>query len=270
MSEGSDEEVGFLPVIMGHLDEHGDEEGEAEVRPIDPDVASIERSVILRQVPPDVSSRFAGVANTAKMILQGEYLQLLYSHAPTPMRVAELIPLCQADDVIDRITQRVWGYVQQGEEGVEERVLECMFLGFAYLELFCQLNYTGPELSDAVLAPLIGDAVSAPLIFEKSLAALECDGNYCFRICSIPQSLLVARVILSSLALPEEASWKQGVYLSLEGDILRPKSRFRVHRQTLAVLKYIRCPTWLNARAAVMHVRYVERVQLCNSYVTVA
>lgn len=257
MSEESDDEVGFLPAILGELDDLGDEESLEETRPIDPEVSRIERSVLLRQVPENVSPRFSAIATKATMILNGEYLQLISMAAPAPLNVTELILHCQSDNAIDRIAEGLWAYIQQGEEGIEERVLECMLLGFAYLELFCQLNYTGPELSDTVLSPLTADAESSSKILENSLAALECDGNYCFRMCSLPQSLLIARTLLSTLAQPETASWKQGVYLSPEGDVLRPAARFRVHPQALSVLKAIKCPTWLNARAAVIHARYL-------------
>lgn len=254
MGEESDDEAGFLPVVLGDMDD-GEEEGPAETQPVDPEVARIERSVLLRQTPLPASPRFLGVASMASMILDGEYLRLINTAAPAPLHVDELISLCEHDEVIDRIKESVWTYLQAGAEGVEERVLECMLLGFAYLELFCQANYTGPEISDAALSPIVRDAAVASRIFENSLAALECDGNYCFRMCSIPQSLLISRILLSTLAQPEYASWKQGVCLGPEGDILRPPARHRPARQALAVLKSMRCPTWLNARATVIHAR---------------
>lgn len=255
MSGDSDEEAGFLPSIIGEVeDEAGEEETLESMPSLSPEVTRLERGILLRRHVSGFSQRYSAVSDKVEMVLNGEYLRLIGPAAPASLHVSILISSILDEDCIGLIAQKVVEYIEISEEHMEERILETMLVGFAYLELYCQLNYTGPELSDATLSPLFGSGPTKK-IFENALTALECDGNYCFRLCCIPQSLLISRIILSTLALPEDAAWNHGVYLGAEGDILRYKSKLRFSRRALAILKTLRCPTWLNARAAVVHTR---------------
>jgi hypothetical protein len=41
------------------------------------------------------------------------------------------------------------------DENSEYNSLKCLITGVAYLEVYCQVNYTGPELSNSAIEPLI-------------------------------------------------------------------------------------------------------------------
>jgi hypothetical protein len=96
---------------------------------------------------------------------------------------------------------------------------------------------------------------------------LECDGTYAFRSIEIPQTLLIARVILSTLANPQEASWQEGIALDPTGGITKKvfvaKKTAPHAEETLAVERAVlHSVHWWSGRAAVVHLRLLQK----NSY----
>jgi hypothetical protein len=260
----SDEELGFLPTLAGVLlGDESDDDGAQAITAVDPQLEKMQVDFLLR-TKGVVYSKYNKLAeDTCVKILEGDYVAVLAS-IPDRFAVEDLLGCCGQESPIEAIIKLVCEYLECG--AVEEtpvRVLQCLWLGFAYLELFCQANYTGPELTRTQLACVSGrtDEESERLV-KDSMRALECDGNYCFPICQIPQCLLISRSILSFLANPAKASWSQGVRLDTEGTVLFYNSSVTLRRDVLLRLESISSRHWLNARAAVIHSRCVMPMPL--------
>lgn len=107
------------------------------------------------------------------------------------------------------------------------RAAEAMWSGAAALGLFFQENYTGPELEascreglDAWLSQKVGLEGSpagghggelpaeSDVAREAANLALACDGELVYPRSSLVTSLLMAREILASVAMPTRASWR--------------------------------------------------------------
>ncbi|CAM9795296.1 unnamed protein product, partial [Phaeothamnion confervicola] len=105
-----------------------------------------------------------------------------------------------------------------------------MWTGAAFLNLFVQLNYTGPELQPAAVAEMQrrlgafgveqsgtgvesdvsssgGDGPAVEQLTAAANAALAADGELPYPHSHLPAALLMARVILSTLADPTHALW---------------------------------------------------------------
>lgn len=153
-----------------------------------------------------------------------------------------------------QVHDMVLSFILDGDHTAKvTRTFECLLLGISYLELYCQTNYTGPELPPAQLE-----------VFQVNGAAcvqeLECDGTYAFRSIELPQTLLLARIILSTLAEPHAAGWKEGIALDSKGGVSRRLLADAENILTLTeerlVLKSI---VWWSARAAVVHLRLLQK-----------
>jgi hypothetical protein len=88
----------------------------------------------------------------------------------------------------------------------------CLILGISYLEIYCRVNYTGPELSFSEC-----DIFGSLKVEQSSLTYLECDGIYPYSTILLPQSLLIARVFLATIADYRRSLWSHGVLLDNEG-----------------------------------------------------
>ena len=93
----------------------------------------------------------------------------------------------------------------------------CLILGISYLEVYCRVNYTGPELSSSEC-----DVFGSLKAEQSSLTCLECDGIYPYSTILLPQSLLLARVFLATIADYRRSLWTHGVILDNEGRALLP------------------------------------------------
>ena len=90
----------------------------------------------------------------AERVLRGEFAAVVSSEeAALPLSL--LCSLCNSyqstKDVPEAVRKRVFEFVA-GERGGDDddsawRAYQVLLLGFAYYSLFCQVNYTGPELS---------------------------------------------------------------------------------------------------------------------------
>lgn len=98
------------------------------------------------------------------------------------------------------------------------RCLKLVVIGTLLLELYCQANYTGPELIPEEVSILFGsNEAKEAASFKCAIDSLECDGDYPFPNCTMPQLLYVSRCLLSIIAEPDECFWQDGVYLDSEG-----------------------------------------------------
>lgn len=138
---------------------------------------------------------------------------------------------------------------------------ECLIIGYAYFELFCQSNYTGPELSSSQLLELLPTDEINLIISKNSIQNLECDGIYPFRICQIPHTLLIGRIILQYLSDPAKLSWQHGIQLDSNGTIL-PKLSDNLDLNIVKSTKnFGLIKNWLSLRACIIHARLLQQHQ---------
>lgn len=189
--------------------------------------------------------------------LRGEYVSVAHNSG-VPMH--SVLAVCTSAHDSSAITAVLDAYLAQSSgASTRLKVFQSILVAYSCLELFCQANYTGPELSDAALAPMLpASTEDATTLFNNSLRLLECDGSYCYRICAVPHCLLVARAVLAHLAAPLTASWQSGVLLSEDGAVVRNTMRLSIPDTAAAVVQGFSCQHWLSARATVIHTRLLQ------------
>jgi hypothetical protein len=228
----------------------------------------------------DVSSYFdkssiweRRVVESCISILQGKHLDVVGS-AENELSLTALLTHCQCDSgAAENIRNNVYRFIQCGvdENSRECKALFALVLGVSYLEVYCQSNYTGPELSQKALAPLetppasiqansINSGGVAPTVESFAIKNLESDGDYAFPTCQIPQTLLIARSILAAIADPERADWSRGIVLTSSGVIEKSRASSIVDPSVMrAINNACLSREWRSARAAVVHLRLLQK-----------
>ena len=174
------------------------------------------------------------VVGLCLQVLRGQHYDVVVTRVG-PLSLSSLLTHCCAEvGAADAIRAALLQYIAEGCDEAERecRTLLSLVVGVAYLELYCQANYTGPELTNASVASLTAVPVlalsgivdvtdRAAKLHQLAIQHLESDGDYAFAICEIPHTLLIARSLLSTLADPLHALWGHGIELTSTGDILR-------------------------------------------------
>ena len=196
-------------------------------------------------------------------VLNGKHIKVLSDGPFSIDKMLQLIMLrSQQPAASDMLYQDIKGILMSElEEGTSlEREWKCLYMlaiGVAYLELYVQINYTGPELSGNDTEVVIPED-NGKTIHENSINVLEVDGEYCFSICQAPQLLLISRLILSILADNTRPNWKHGIRLSPSGDIVTVGTC-----EEELVLSYgaknITSRHWHSARASMIHLRLLQK-----------
>jgi tetratricopeptide (TPR) repeat protein len=172
------------------------------------------------------------------------------------------------------LRQRVF---EIGNESVDA-CITMELTGIAALQLFLQLNYTGPTISDEILKdvnphPCFRDFLygSVPHNEEKErsepqrtfqnsvLSELSVDGEWPCQVCKGPYFLLVARTLLTTLAHPTRPDWTFSISSGTVDDGVITPVPFQQHASKL------RGVHWWNARAALAHHRLVASRHLRHS-----
>ena len=164
-------------------------------------------------------------------------------------------------DGTDSISILVVEYINKTSDKLEcfYRSFECLLLGIAYLELYCQQNYTGPEVADSIIDNItIIDNDNTTKLHNRCIHLLECDGEYVFNICQIPQALILARVILATLFSPHKANWRHGIMIDSNGSISRKMSSNRPNTNVIDSCKLLKSCSWWSARSTVVHSRTMQ------------
>eukprot|EP01038_Epipyxis_sp_PR26KG_P010586 gene10586-14221_t len=199
----------------------------------------------------------------------GDYLHVLtsFEFSNTSLDKDKLLMICNQNEheATFLLREAVLSYLSNNSISEYNEVvfksLLCLILGISYMELFCQANYSGPELSSQAISNLISPTVVADTneLHKYCIQHLECDGNYAFSICEIPHCLLIARILLATIADPTHLTYKSGVKLNESGSItskldqtndlifLSPLLNNQLHS------KY-----WWNARCSVLHLRALQ------------
>lgn len=192
----------------------------------------------------------------AENVINGLYLKTINHFEGTRLEKRLLLSYCTSiSDASENMRDAVETYIFDGDvEYRKSRLLDCLVLGVAYLEIFCQVNYTGPELPLASLNEL--DDTNIHAICTQ---LLECDGTYAFGISEIPQALFIARSILSTIADPIRADWKHGIELNQDGLINKSLRTGPVRGDINDLIKSLPSIYWWNARATITHLRLLQR-----------
>jgi hypothetical protein len=200
------------------------------------------------------------VNENVKAIIEGNHYNVIKSFDETEVALKHLLESCLSnEDAVSLIQKSVVSYVMgNAASSVDHknlRLFECLVLGVSYFEIYCQANYTGPEMTNSFVEPFIGH----DNIHKSSIQQLECDGCYAFSIIFMPQTLLIARAILSVIADPLRLSWRNGIVLDVNGKILKSLTKDTVLAESFSDLIELRSGAWWNARACLMHLRLLQK-----------
>ena len=195
----------------------------------------------------------ARVSAICKAVIGGSYLHAMNLFSDTELSLPSLLEACtEAGDVFGNIRIAVLKYISDFNDNEKNvRRFELLLLGIAYLELYCQVNYTGPELPPSQLSVFTESGKT-----EFCVRELECDGSFAFRTIEIPQTLLFARIILSAIANQYDASWREGISVDADGIVSRRKLSAT---DTVSSEQTLLSANWWSARAAVVHLRLLQK-----------
>ena len=233
-------------------------------------------SVWERSTPCDGFSSFAELGETsaalgeiAELLAKGLYANVLRSSGTVAGALFDKSCYDVTDDdhlpsTRQKIQRRLF---EIGATSVESCVtLE--LVGIAALQLFLQLNYTGPTIADDLLKDInphfCFSANSEPSTehlhnFKNSiLSELSVDGEWPCQVCKGPYFLLIARTVLATLAHPDSPDWTNSAS-SDSIDELQTPSAFKQNVSQLCGVH------WWCARAAVAHHRLVASKHLRHS-----
>lgn len=196
-------------------------------------------------------------------LLQGKHLEIIVAFNSTSLDYNKMFKENVDDvtvDFFDLIRNAGLSFLANQDTALtlKNKMFRLFLLGITYLELYCQCNYTGPELSNV-------EHVKYELSNNKNIInELECDGYYPYHSVEMPQFLLAARAILSLLAAPYQKHWKEGIHLDEDGKILIPsfpKEDLPTEQQELFALfqQEYHSFTWWHARACTFHVRLLQK-----------
>jgi hypothetical protein len=169
-----------------------------------------------------------------------------------------LINMGERKDYLNQVRDSTLNFIKSPNENFQSlliRSMMCLVLGTTLYELFCQMNYTGPELSQYQIDEMgLFDESEE----KKALEYLECDGSYPFPICQVNKALLISRIVLSTLAHPNLSLWASGVSLSYHGDIVRQPANSKVESYVEEILSTLFTRSLRNARSCVIHSRSLQ------------
>eukprot|EP00980_Cylindrotheca_fusiformis_P013496 scaffold3450_cov114-Cylindrotheca_fusiformis.AAC.1 len=162
----------------------------------------------------------------------------------------------------DEVGQSIWNVIRKNLSDVDciSSLVEAEFFAVAALNVFFQLNYTGPLFEDqnalkgvdphpiltkAIKSEYRGTAVERESSYQNAiLAELSVDGFWPCQISKVPYLLLLARCILLTLSDPERECWTNN-------KVNTAKTSSKLCRLSSTLLA---APIW-STRAAVAHER---------------
>ena len=290
-SSDDDDAVSFIPMPALSLSEtiEEDDNGSAQDRREAAAVSLIEYLFLLRDAgmmerlrqnrliaeSPAASS----AVEIALLILRGEHVQAIKEHliagdhCLSIDKVSSLIASfdstdAQAESPIKALESALLTHLESCYRASRSQgrweALKCLLVGALYLELYQQINYTGPELSAAAAETVLPEAIAAA-VGARVAHLLEVDGEYSFVICQCLHLLFAARIVLGSLSRPLQPSYKQGIALDENGDVVCPivvLSAEETAAESLlsgGALQSLLARHWFSARAVLVHLRSLQR-----------
>jgi hypothetical protein len=211
--------------------------------------------------PPDHEKDAA--FKVTEFLLQGKYLEIILHNSF--LSYQKLFQICSSSkQPVEDISQLLSTVIQTAFltslRSAEFTSFHCLVIGYAYYELFCQCNYTGPELSTQELSQLLpaSDEISS-IISTNVHKTLECDGIYPFRLSQLPHTLFISRILLRYLADPSRASWQQGIQLDMTGNIFSKLSSQELDLKTIRSTQFLGIlKNWFSFRVCLCHTRLLQ------------
>lgn len=206
-------------------------------------------------------------------VLEGRYFEILRFFEDSALNQCNLFRLCLLDaHPYEPIRQEIISYLTSNSEASVHigQLYSVLLLGISYLELYCQCNYTGPELSsEERLAEQLGSDNESEHVKRSILQLLECDGLYPYSAVDQPHLLLLARILLSVVADPWKACWQTGIKLDDAGTISLHSNCAtddEYLRSKISALELLNLPSakWWCARSIVLHARLLQNQTLEN------
>ncbi|OQR97877.1 tetratricopeptide repeat protein [Achlya hypogyna] len=189
---------------------------QAEVAVLETNAASIE--ALTAQATSDAARRVLHMAN---LICKGQYADVLR------LELVQLL-LAKLNSAETRVkspaSSHACTWISQGLEAAFTETSDkltlgytILFAGVALLNLFVQLNYTGPAIDETQLADLYelcrvllpsADAeVCRAALHSNAIVSLQVDGESPFSICEHPYYLELSRCLLHFLGLQSFVNW---------------------------------------------------------------
>ncbi|EQC37302.1 hypothetical protein SDRG_05523 [Saprolegnia diclina VS20] len=186
----------------------------AEVAILETNAASIEP--LLAQA---TSERTRALLNMALLLTKGQYADVLRLQP-----VQDLFSQLQQSEARQQASAHACTYIAQALEVLFAASDDKLSLGYtvlfgaiALLDLFVQLNYTGPAIEDEkladlytlchVLLPANERHVTKRGLHTNAIVSLQVDGESPFSICEHPYFLELARCLLHYLGLQSFVNW---------------------------------------------------------------
>lgn len=239
-----------------------------------PNDANIDPNIQIRHngdlISPEQRLLLCTTLQAVDSLLNGRHISIVTETTADGLKIGQILSFLEnlqasvsrSDGVLnesltDYLIESSMNYIMtQDSEGSEAiACLQLLVLGVCYLELFMQMNYTGPELLQADIALFSRENLSSHI-----LSQLECDGTYPFPNTDIPICLIIARSILSFLSQPKFKCWRHGIFLDPSGKILL-KSNDSDMGQIMdgIITRNIKSCSWHSARASVVHLRCLQK-----------
>ena len=190
-------------------------------------------------------------------ILNGKHIEVIFNGVKGSFSYPNLITMITAENFeADMIQAQIIQFIStaQSNDEMESLCLSLLVLGTCYLEIYCQANYTGPELNDKSI-------ISSEILHNTSIQLLECDGVYTYgsKFCQMPEMLFLARTILAVVADPSRGLYKHGILLSPDGNIL---ANFTSKNSSLSIVnssvQFLRTRYHRSLRALLIHLKLLN------------
>jgi hypothetical protein len=125
------------------------------------------------QLNDNLSPIIINSADLSIKLLSGKHMEIvtsfndiIFNDNSHPLSTSSLLTLCNEDRAADNIGKSIISYITSGDtlEEREGRTFLCQIIATTYLELYCQSNYTGPELPETdvnkiTLSPIVKEEI---------------------------------------------------------------------------------------------------------------
>jgi tetratricopeptide (TPR) repeat protein len=191
-------------------------------------IHQLEHGLLFEHAVPILSANHDDVSaqtlEWTNLIRTGQYIPLLrQAQLPSPITTGD-------DDDNSMLVDLIMAYTKSSSSTTVEELFQLELVGIAALQLFLQVNYTGPSLEQVAvlsgerkeededdfmdiikpyLSGEIDDSIELSRKFHnKVLGELSVDGDWPCQVCQLPYWLLVGRTLLNHVGFPGQATWK--------------------------------------------------------------
>lgn len=205
------------------------------------------------------------LTSLASNIVNGVFLDSIDLVENSPLSFSSLISDAYNSDFYTLIRNKLISYFNEDDSSdiILDKFYHIFYFGISLLELYTQVNYTGPELINTQRAR-IEKYINFDLK-KNIIQNLECDGSYTFPLIELPELLLLARCLLSFVSDFKKETWKEGIKLNSEGKVERifianlTNKELTIYNSLQSNNKnlIISSSLW-NARAIILHARSLQ------------